>query len=226
MKAKFPYLLLALLLALTLLPVPGVQAQTQPPALAIDQAIGTAGTRVGFTGVGFTPGGVINVLLTTGVGLVVAQPTANGNGGVTGSFTMPANVPEVGTAGRVSVFAIDRATGRETMPAFFVLTTSPPLDYDIANGHFFTQTNGNGPASPAGYAVVNNGPFAVPVRFWNEFQRLGNVALVGYPISQPFVLDGFVTQVFQKAVFQWRPEASQVYFINVFDVLRGRGKDD
>ncbi|MHB1004250.1 MAG: Gmad2 immunoglobulin-like domain-containing protein [Chloroflexota bacterium] len=227
MRTKIPYPLLALLLALTLFPAPGARAQVQPPALAIDQAIGATGTRVGFTGVGFTPGGGVNVLLTTGAGLVVAQPTANGNGGVTGSFNMPANVPEVGTAGRVSVSAIDRATGRETLPSFFILTASQPLDYDLPNGRFFTQTNGNDlGVGTSGYAVVNNWPFSVPVRFWDEFKRLGNVALVGYPISQLFVLDGFVTQVFQKAVFQWRPEVDQAYFINVFDVLHDRGYDD
>ncbi len=219
-------LLLALLLLLSSLPSPTL-AQGELPAIAIDQAIGTAGTRVGFVGVGFTPGGRVTVLLTPGLGLIVAETTANGFGGVSGSFTMPANVPEVGTAGRVAVFAIDRSTGRETLPAFFVLTTAPPLDFALPNGRFFTQTNGNPLGMGTnGFAVVNTRPFVVPVRFFDEFQRLGGVPLIGFPISQPFVLDGFVTQVFQKAVFQWRPEVDRVFFVNVFDVLHDRGFDD
>lgn len=227
MARRIPYVLLALVIALTVVfPLPA-RAQQELPAIAVDQSIGQAGTRVGFTGVGFTPGGRVTVALTQGLGLIVSEPVANANGGISGSFAMPANVPEVGTAGRVAVFAIDRATGRETLPAWFVLTTSPPLDYALPHGRFFTQTNGNPlGVGTAGYAVANNWPFSVPVRFFSEFQRLGGVALVGYPISQIFVLDGFVTQVFQKAVFQWRPEVGQAYFVNVFDVLHDRGHDD
>lgn len=221
------YLLLAVTLLLpSLLPSPAL-AQGELPAIAIDQSVGPAGTRVGYTGVGFTPGGKVTIALTVGLGLIVVEPNANASGGVSGSFAMPANVPEVGTSGKVSVFAIDGATGRETLPAFFRLTLSAPLDYALPNGRFFTQTNGNplGVGSE-GYAVVDNWPFAVPVRFWSEFQRLGGVNLVGYPISQIFVLDSFVTQVFQKAVFQWRPETGEAYFVNVFDVLHDRGFDD
>lgn len=218
--------LLVLVPALPAGPLQPVSAQERTPALAINRSVGTGGTPVGFTGVGFTPGGRVTVLLTRGLGLIVAETTANAFGGASGSFAMPANVPEVGTSGRVEVFAIDRATGRETLPAFFVLTTAPPLDFALPNGRFFTQTNGLPlGAGTAGFAVVNTTPFVVPVRFFDEFQRLGGVALLGFPISQPFVLDGFVTQVFQKAVFQWRPELNRVFFVNVFDVLHDRGFD-
>lgn len=226
MKSRAAAVLLALVLALAATPLPA-SAQGELPAIAINQSIGTAGTAVGFTGVGFTPGGRVAVLLTPGLGLIVAEVTANAFGGVSGSFAMPANVPEVGTSGRVAVFALDRSTGRETLPAFFVLTTARPLDYALPNGRFFTQTNGLPLGEgTAGYAVVNTRPFVVPVRFFDEFQRLGGVPLIGFPVTQPFVLDGFVTQVFQEAVFQWRPEVNQVFFVNVFDVLHDRGFDD
>ncbi|MGB0389723.1 MAG: hypothetical protein ACPGWR_33300, partial [Ardenticatenaceae bacterium] len=42
---------------------------------------------------------------------------------------------------------------------------------------------------------------------------------VGYPISRRFMRDGFVTQAFQKGVFQWRADGNFVAFVNVFDEL-------
>lgn len=229
MRKMLVYLLIALALVLGALPPApaGAQMPGELPAIAIDQSIGPGGTQINYTGVGFTPNGRVTVLLTKGLGLIVSETTADANGFVAGAFQMPANVPEVGTSGRVSVFAIDAATGRETLSAFFVLTQGRLLDYDLPHGHFFTQTNGNPlGVGTSGYAVVNNRPFTVPVAFWDEFRRLGGVPLVGYPISQVFILDGFVTQVFQKAVFQWRPEAGEAFFVNVFDVLHDRGFDD
>ena len=106
-----------------------------------------------------------------------------------------------------------------------VLASAQPaqLDYDISGGHFFTQTNGQ-PAgtSPAGYSVTD----ADGVPFWTEFRRLGGVTRVGYPMSRRFMWDGFVTQVFQKAVFQWQPAEKKVFFINTFDQMSRAGKDD
>jgi len=104
---------------------------------------------------------------------------------------------------------------------------SPPpargLDYDIPDGHFFTQTNGRPlGASAEGFAVTDGGG----VRFWSEFQRLGGVAALGYPVTQRFILDGFTTQAFQKGVLQWRPEVNRAYFLNTFDLMHDRGLDD
>lgn len=93
-------------------------------------------------------------------------------------------------------------------------------DYDVVDGHFFPQAVS--PTSSFGFTVTNDD--GIP--FWDEFRRLGGVQVVGYPISQRFLWDGFVTQVMQKAVFQWRPEVRQVYLVNVFDDLHDAGKDD
>ena len=49
---------------------------------------------------------------------------------------------------------------------------------------------------------------------------------VGYPVSNRFVRDGFVTQAFQKAIFQWRADTQRVAFVNIFDELHDRGSDD
>ena len=98
-----------------------------------------------------------------------------------------------------------------------------PQEYDVPNGHFFTQANGRPlGANGSGFAVTDEGG----VRFWSEFQRLGGVEAVGYPVTQRFMLDGFTTQAFQKGVLQWRPEVKQAYFLNTFEVMHDRGLDD
>ncbi len=109
------------------------------------------------------------------------------------------------------------------MPRSQEANSPRPQDYDIPNGHFFSQTNGRPlGANGSGFAVTDDGE----VRFWSEFQRLGGVPAVGYPVTQRFVLDGFVTQAFQKGVLQWRPEVKQAYFLNTFDLMHDRGLDD
>src|SRR5262245_9197755 len=71
-------------------------------------------------------------------------------------------------------------------------------DWSVAQGRFFTQAGG--PSGERGYAVTNR----EGVSFWDAFQALGGVQAVGFPVSQRFLHDGFVTQVMQRAVFQWR----------------------
>ena len=84
-----------------------------------------------------------------------------------------------------------------------------------------TQTGGD-TADPAdGYAVVDDSE----ARFWTAFEEFGGVAGVGYPVSRRFIWDGFVTQVMQKAVFQWRPDEQATAFVNVFDDLHRLGFD-
>lgn len=95
-------------------------------------------------------------------------------------------------------------------------------DFDLPNGagHFYTQTNaGAGPQF--GYRITNDNG----IKFWSEFQRLGGVNVLGYPVSRRFTLDGFTVQATQKVILQWRPEVQQVYFINVFDKLHDMGMD-
>ncbi|MBI4319185.1 MAG: M1 family metallopeptidase [Chloroflexi bacterium] len=96
------------------------------------------------------------------------------------------------------------------------------LDYDIPNGHFFTQTNGQPPgASSKGFGIVDdaNAPL------WSEFRRLGGVAALGYPVSRRFAWDGFVSQAVQKGILQWQPSQRSVLLVNIFDELSRRGLD-
>jgi hypothetical protein len=91
------------------------------------------------------------------------------------------------------------------------------VEWTIPNGRFFTQT-GKG---QGGFSVTDDGN----ARFWTAWQRLGGAETVGYPISQRFVRDGFVTQAFQKLVLQWRPENNTAVPVNVFDELSKSGFD-
>lgn len=93
-------------------------------------------------------------------------------------------------------------------------------DFPVPGGHFFPQAAGGD--GTLGFPILDDDR----ARFWSEFQRLGGVSAVGYPISHRFESDGFVVQAMQKGVLQWRPEAGRAYFVNVFDQLSAAGKDD
>jgi hypothetical protein len=94
-------------------------------------------------------------------------------------------------------------------------------DYEVPGGHFFTQTNGR-PETPSGFGVTD----ADGIPFWTAFQALGGTDVLGYPVTRRFELDGFVVQGFQKSVLQWRPEKREFWFLNTFDALHDRGRDD
>ena len=94
-------------------------------------------------------------------------------------------------------------------------------DYDIPNGHFFTQTAPAGSESGAGFSITDDG--GVP--FWTVYQRDGGLLQLGFPLTRRFVRDGFVTQVLQKAVLQWHPGTGRVEFVNILDEMNNYGMD-
>lgn len=81
---------------------------------------------------------------------------------------------------------------------------------------FFTETGGG----RGGYPVCDD----ADARFRSAFDRWG-LQRIGYPISQRYVRDGFLTQAFQKAIMQWRPESGTVSLVNIFDDLHVDGYD-
>lgn len=87
-------------------------------------------------------------------------------------------------------------------------------DWDLTKGHQFTQAGS--------FAVMDDSDAG----FWSEFQRLGGIARLGYPVSNRFVYKGFVTQLFQKQALQWRAGEERALFVNLFDELTTAGKDD
>jgi hypothetical protein len=62
-------------------------------------------------------------------------------------------------------------------------------------------------------------------RFKTAYQRWG-LQRIGYPVSQRYMRDGFVTQAFQKAIMQWRPESQSIALVNIFDDLHNAGFDE
>src|SRR5690348_8937241 len=76
-------------------------------------------------------------------------------------------------------------------------------DADLPAGHFYPQANG-GAGDDYGFRVSDEGG----IGFWSEYQRLGGPAMLGYPISRRFMLDGYMVQGTQKVILQWRPDAS------------------
>jgi hypothetical protein len=108
---------------------------------------------------------------------------------------------------------------------FGILVAQPPaaeLDHEIPNGRFYSQANGFGGGGRVGYSVTD----ADGIPFWRQFQQLGGVDVVGYPVTRRFMWDGFITQVFQKLVLQWHPDTHTVAFVNVFDDLSRLGFDN
>jgi cellulase (glycosyl hydrolase family 5) len=95
-------------------------------------------------------------------------------------------------------------------------------DYDVAKGHFFSQTNARDKDTSAGFTVTDDD--GVPL--WSGFKALGGVDVLGYPVTRRFQMDGFTVQAFQKAVLQWRPDSKSFAFLNTLDVLHDRGRDD
>lgn len=77
--------------------------------------------------------------------------------------------------------------------------------------------------------VEGDGGFSVcdddNANFLAAFQNWG-LQKIGYPISKRYVRDGFVTQAYQKAIMQWRPEGNFVVLVNIFDDLHNDGFDD
>ena len=93
-------------------------------------------------------------------------------------------------------------------------------DYQVVNGHYFTQAGGD-PDGDAGFRITDeNG-----VNFASEFERLGGVEALGYPISRRFEWDGFTTQATQQAVLQWHPQANRAALINLLDAFADAGLD-
>jgi hypothetical protein len=127
------------------------------------------------------------------------------------------NVSSLGRSGAAVVASLDAGS-------YELHAGGPPkraADYDIPQGHFFTQTNGR-KDSPAGFSVTDE----ANVPLWTGFKALGGVDVLGYPVTRRFDMDGFVVQAFQKSVLQWRPDQKSFAFLNTFDVLHDRGRDD
>jgi N-acetylmuramoyl-L-alanine amidase len=117
----------------------------------------------------------------------------------------------------MSLAAPPPAQAVDPVPSFL----SNATDFAIPGGRFYKQANGLGGAGDSGFAVIDDGG----AKFWSEFQRLGGVDAVGYPISRRVKWGGYTVQAFQRGVLQWRPDIQQGWFVNVFDMMHDLGYD-
>jgi hypothetical protein len=109
------------------------------------------------------------------------------------------------------------------------LSAQSSLDFDLPNGHFYTQANGAGGQGGTGYAIVDAdespGSFGVQtIPFYSAFKQHGGVQALGYPASTVTVFPDFPIQINQKLVLQYQP-GKGVFFLNTFDILHDRGFD-
>ncbi|MBV8085807.1 MAG: peptidoglycan DD-metalloendopeptidase family protein [Chloroflexi bacterium] len=90
-------------------------------------------------------------------------------------------------------------------------------DFDILNGHFFTQSNAN-PQSGGGkgFAVTD----AQDAPLWSGLQSGGGVSVAGYPLSRRFTIDAIqrMYQVFQRQVLEWDMAAKQLRSIPISEL--------
>lgn len=83
---------------------------------------------------------------------------------------------------------------------------------------YFTETGGG----RGGFFVCDD----AAARFRTAFQTWG-LQRIGYPISRRYIRDGFVTQAYQKAIMQARPDqGAAIVLVNIFDDLHNHGFDE
>ena len=109
------------------------------------------------------------------------------------------------------------------------ISAQSSLDFDLPNGHFYTQANGASGQGGTGYAIVDAdespASFGVqPIPFYTAFKQYGGVQALGYPASTVTVFPDFPIQVNQKLVLQFQPGRG-TFFLNTFDILHDQGFD-
>ncbi|HEX2034992.1 MAG TPA: L,D-transpeptidase, partial [Chloroflexota bacterium] len=95
-------------------------------------------------------------------------------------------------------------------------------DWDVPQGHFYTQTSPPDAPADSGYLVSD----ADGVPFWQEYRALGGPAQLGFPISSRYDADGAVYQAMQRGVLRWQGDGSPVELEPVFARLATLGFDD
>jgi hypothetical protein len=90
----------------------------------------------------------------------------------------------------------------------------------LANGWFFPA----GDDASVGVAILDE-PGGPP--FWTSYQRLGGVAVLGAPLSRPFLLpDGRFYLATAYALLVWQPGAALAEYADALDMMAAAGVDD
>lgn len=91
---------------------------------------------------------------------------------------------------------------------------SGAANFPVPDGWHFTETRGNA-SYPYGYSITG--------QYWQKFQELGGVSVIGYPVSHRFNLDGFEYQATQKMLLQKNPSLGGIVPANTIQFLFARG---
>ena len=139
-----------------------------------------------------------------------------------------AGMPAVGTV--VRVLGGDLLKEACLIPSYAL---SPKERMSCASGSHVVQTSASQSAS--GHSLERESSAVIfdyevtndrGILFADEFDRLGGAQTLGYPASYRFRLDdGFVYQVTQGALLQWRPEVQRAWLANTFEMLEHAGLD-
>src|SRR5215217_5371521 len=84
-----------------------------------------------------------------------------------------------------------------------VSAQTEPADYDIPNGHFYTQAHPGG-KNGEGYSVTDS----LGIAFSDAFLQNGGWRELGYPLSRRFIAGGRIVQAFQRGALAWNAEAT------------------
>jgi hypothetical protein len=183
-------------------------------ALAFNPPQAAPGTSITVTGTNFKPGETVTLSFN---GPTVGTETADTNGQVTFTFTVPATVAAgqygVTATGQTSGFVVNSTytlvAGATPVATAAVTTTptpaaapapqpiAPPMTHDE---RWFSQT---------GYRIDDDG-------MWAFFQQYGGITTFGYPTSRIFTFLGCPVQMFQRQVIQNCPSQG-VALINLLD---------
>ncbi|HEY2593882.1 MAG TPA: hypothetical protein VGK33_08275 [Chloroflexota bacterium] len=90
-------------------------------------------------------------------------------------------------------------------------------DFDIPDGHFFTQAL-PGRTDGSGFAIVDG----AGADLWTAFQTVGGLDTLGYPTSRRFEWSGDVAQGFAKGVLRWNRDAQLAEIRSANDLPGGK----
>ena len=185
-------------------------------ALTFDPAQAAPGASITVTGTGFKPGETVTLSFN---GPTVGTETADTNGKVTFTFTVPATL----APGQYGVTATGQTSGSVVnatytlvagaTPVATAVTTMTPTPTAVAapatqpiapqmthDERWFAQT---------GYRIDDDA-------IWAFFQQYGGITTFGYPTSRNFSFLGCPVQMFQRQVIQNCP-GQGVGLINMLD---------
>ena len=138
----------------------------------------------------------------------------------------------VGEFARTWSFSTQSAYVPRTIQLRFVKGTPRLLTEYVADEiACYSQTTGQTPTLAGNkvtipcYDVVDDSNWQYAAPFLAEFQRVGGVGALGYPLTRAITFEGKPTQFFQKGVLQWQPGTQTFAYLNVFDILSAKGFD-